>query len=169
MTKTQERLARLWAEKAKAAAPQMNYLPESIAAYEFILANTKPETMAGVEWVHSEHHLAGADWDGVPVVMIDPDSGSTTKVMDLNEETIYSAEDNDLSPNGKRYELREVGADMPARSYYVQTSHCERPTKDLHWETVDRDGMCREDYMEWKPCVWAWGTSARTGLCEARM
>lgn len=112
----QERLARKWAEEElQRVAGDVG----STAAAEFILANTEPETMADVEWVHGEHHMAGADWDGAPVVMIDPGNGRSTIVLDIEEEKVYSADDKDLTPNGKRYELREVTE--PARPVVLET------------------------------------------------
>lgn len=102
-----EKLARQWAELVK-SVPQSWHSKECRAAAEHILATTTPPTMEGREWVHAEHHMTGADWDSVPVVMIDPDNDRSTIVLGLEEEKVYSAEDKDLTPNGKRYKLVEV-------------------------------------------------------------
>ena len=102
----QKKLARQWAESR---GQFENRSERERAAAEFILANTKSETMMGREWVHSEHHMAGADWEGyIPVVMIDPASGRSTYVFTVEEEDVHEAADKDLTPNGKRYKLVEV-------------------------------------------------------------
>lgn len=101
----QKKLARQWAESR---GQFENRSERERAAAEFILANTKSETMMGREWVHSEHHMAGADWEGyIPVVMIDPASGRSTYVLTVEEEDVHEADDKDLTPNGKRYKLVE--------------------------------------------------------------
>lgn len=103
----QERLAREWAEKAKEAAPRMAYTPESVAAYEFILANTKPLTMADVEWDEDKHYLAGCMSPYGSMVMLRP-QGVNVIVHDLNSDLTEVFDSDDLTPNGKRYELVEV-------------------------------------------------------------
>lgn len=104
----QEKLAREWAERAKNFEVSSH---EQQAAAKFILAHTTPSTMAGVEWVHADHHMAGAYWEGdIPVVMIDPVDGGKTTVMTVEEESTHEADDSDLTPNGKRYKLVEAGA-----------------------------------------------------------
>lgn len=71
---------------------------------ERILVNTTPLTMAGVNWDDDKHRLAGATtqegtdvvmmWYDAPVEHIVTDEGTTPPDW--------------LTPNGKRYELREV-------------------------------------------------------------
>lgn len=101
----QKKLARQWAESR---GQFENRSERERAAAEFILANTESETMMGREWVHSEHHMAGADWEGdIPVVMIDPASGRSTFVFTVEEEDVHEVADKDLTPNGKRYKLVE--------------------------------------------------------------
>lgn len=159
-----EKLARQWAERIK-SVPREYHDEMHHAVADFVLAHTGPETMEGREWVHAEHHMAGAYWEGdIPVVMIDPvDEGKTT-VLTVEEESIHEADDSDLTPNGKRYELSEVTVssnenveadqcEQPERSYTVQTSLDQPPTDDS-WVEVDYRGMYRDDYMEWKPRKW---------------
>lgn len=98
-----ERLAREWAEMIK-AAPEDYGLASVHAAAEYILATTTPPTMADVEWDTKEHHLAGATLSG----------GSEVVMMWYDEDTNLIVTEKgfapceDLTPNGKRYELREI-------------------------------------------------------------
>ena len=105
----QERLAREWAQEKLAV--EYDY-PERVrgkelAAAEHILATTTPPTMADVEWDSGEHQGAGAiDSDGDVWVMIQDDGDYINCVgLDLNP---VGAKRGELTPNGKRYELREV-------------------------------------------------------------
>lgn len=98
-----EQLARQCAEKIKRLE---SVTPELQAAAEQILAITKKPTMADVEWDGDEHWLAGATLpNGVEVVMLRHDNGSSC--IDTNQ-GYYSR--GYLTPNGKRYELCEVGS-----------------------------------------------------------
>lgn len=129
-----------------------------------------PRTMAGVEWDHDKHHLVGAECDGEPAVMISPCGGDgmsrSIALISLGDGFFLEESDEYVVPNGKRYELREVGAtvssdenvspeqhEQPERSYTVQTSD-ENPPTEKSWVEVDDEGMYREDYMEWKPWKW---------------
>lgn len=101
MTNTEtQRLARQWVQKARPKGDR-----ETLAAMEHIMATTEPLTMADVEWRDEEHHMAGATThDGEEVAMIWPQTAvylATTKGTWRRDQ---------LTPNGKRYELREVGA-----------------------------------------------------------
>lgn len=112
---TTEQLARQLAEHVKALEVSS---PEMTATAERILATTTPPTMADVEWDTKEHHLAGA-----------------TTPMSRDVVMLWGDEDNDcifteegrilrkaLTPNGKRYELREVGApEQPAHPATLET------------------------------------------------
>lgn len=100
----QERLAREWAEKIK-SAPEM-CAPVVVAAAEHILATTAPLTMADVDWNDEKHYLAGATTlDGEEVVMMWPELSDRDYIG--TAQGTWSR--NQLTPNGKRYELREVG------------------------------------------------------------
>lgn len=108
-----ENLARQWAEAVK-DFPNAEYSVEAKAAIEHILATTTPPTMEGAEWDHKEHYLAGVDYDnGDKAVMIESNSPKTVAVLDPELKTLYYLGKEELTPNGKRYELREVGDDEP--------------------------------------------------------
>lgn len=114
----QERLARKWAEERMAVHRKVgeDYITEeSLAAAEYILATTTPPTMADVEWDRKKHTLAGATLDTGSatheVVML---AGSRTNVEYTSLDGAYgSGLRSEFTPNGKRYELREVGAGEP--------------------------------------------------------
>ena len=115
----QEKLAREWADYAKNVAVSS---PEQQAAADFILAHTAPPTMEDVEWDDKEHHGQGAvGEDGVEWIMVDmrPDrrivgiSPDFRKVRGLRPEW--------LTPNGKRYELREVADDQQDHPKVLRT------------------------------------------------
>lgn len=97
------RLAREWADTRN---------PDTLtevarAAREHILATTDPPTMADVEWDDEKHYLAGATTsNGGSVVMLWHDDIDTDHIITDHAEWPRDR----LTPNGKRYELREVGA-----------------------------------------------------------
>lgn len=102
-------LARQWAERNKACEVSS---PEIQAAANFILAHTTPPTMADVEWDFDKHYLAGAvDLDGNEVTMVGVRDG-LIRVFDVADINRYYApvleNPNHLTPNRKRYELREI-------------------------------------------------------------
>ena len=107
-----QRLARKWVQKTNPKGDR-----ETLAAIEQILATTDPLTMADVEWRDEEHHLAGATThDGEEVAMIWP---QTATYIATNK---GSRRRDQLTPNGKKYELREVGApEQPARPATLET------------------------------------------------
>lgn len=109
MSNETARLAREWAEFAL-TVPEGS--PGSRAAAEYIMATTSPLTMADVEWDDEKHHLAGATapfGDEVVMMWYDDD---TDHIFTNGEEWPRDR----LTPNGKKYELREVGAqEEPAR------------------------------------------------------
>lgn len=120
-----EKLARQWAERKKAQAKRhmedAGYFPreDTMAAIEHVLATTDPLTMADVEWDTKKHHLAGATLpDGHEVVMMWPDTYGTGHIIAKEGEWPRER----LTPNGKRYELREVGApEQPAHPATLET------------------------------------------------
>mgnify|MGYP006995033301 CR=1 FL=1 len=106
MSNNTARLAREWAEGAK-DFPNAEYSVETKAAIEHILATTDPLTMADTEWDTKKHRLAGATTsDGDEVVMLWHDDIDTDHIITDHAEWQRDR----LTPNGKHYELREVGA-----------------------------------------------------------
>ena len=113
MSNNTARLARQWAERAKNSKYFDEYADDAAAAVEHVLATTPPPTMADIGWNDAEHYLAGAvDADGHEVVMLDKLHGNI-RVCDVDQmgpgrPVLESPKT--ITPNGKRYELREVGA-----------------------------------------------------------
>ena len=108
---SQEQLARQWAEKIKSVPPSWH--GDTVrAAAEFILANTKPPTMAEVKWSHEEHSLRGAtDSYGDEFVMLDmqhPDEESELELFVWDGTDVTRDDPDYYTPNGKRYEIREI-------------------------------------------------------------
>lgn len=103
----QEKLAREWAERAKTREVSS---PEEQAAADHILATTTPPTMADAEWDDEKHNLAGATTPrGNDVVMMWCDDEDTGNIITGSAEWAPK----DLTPNGKKYELREVMDEHP--------------------------------------------------------
>ena len=107
MSNERERLAREWAVDCQGEGKLPAYGIAAQAAAEHILATTTPPTMQGVQWEHEKHHLAGATTPaGHDAVMMWHDVDETGHIItDLGE-----WRPDQLTPNGKRYELVEVGA-----------------------------------------------------------
>ena len=108
-----EKLARQWAERKRKQVQRhledAGYFPreDTMAAIEHILATTTPPTMADVEWDHDKYHLHGATTPkGDEVVMLWHDDIDTDHIITDHAEWQRDR----LTPNGKHYELREVGA-----------------------------------------------------------
>ena len=123
----QEKLAREWADYAKNVAVSS---PEQQAAADFILAHTAPPTMADVQWDAREHlGTIGVGEDGVEWVMLGrrPDGRIVGITADFQK--LRDLRPKWLTPNGKRYELREVavssnenvGADQPEHPKALRT------------------------------------------------
>lgn len=97
-----EQLARQCAEEIKRLEA---VTPELQAAAEQILAITKKPTMADVDWDDEKHYLAGATTsNGGSVVMLWHDDIDTDHIITNHAEWPRDR----LTPNGKKYELREV-------------------------------------------------------------
>ncbi|WP_273407860.1 hypothetical protein [Corynebacterium ureicelerivorans] len=130
---TTEQLARQLAEHVKALEVSS---PEMTATAERILATTTPLTMADVEWDDEKHHLAGATTPkGDEVVMLWHDDIDTDHIITDHAEWQRDR----LTPNGKHYELREVGA--PAEPAHPETLATEPDYRNApHGTIVDIDG-----------------------------
>lgn len=108
---TTEQLAREWAEEYQNDWPRFTpgthaaeLVEKAKAAAEYILEHTAPKTMADVHWDDEEHHLAGATTpSGIEVVMLWLNTGINHIATDHG---LYARAM--LTPNGKRYELREI-------------------------------------------------------------
>lgn len=104
-----EKLARQWAKKTTPKGDR-----ETLAAIEHILATTSPPTMAGVEWDHEKHHLAGAVFQNAgtdttaEVVMFQKIGTGAIFAVDDEDGQPFIGDASKYTPNGKRYELREV-------------------------------------------------------------
>lgn len=101
------KLARQWAEKFKADAIYVATMGELAAAADVILEHVSPLTMEGVEWDDNIHRGLGAvDDAGQEWVMLQDDGPYISLIgLDLNP---VGAKREELTPNGKRYELREI-------------------------------------------------------------
>lgn len=109
MSNERERLAREWAESVNPKMPN-EYV---CAARDHILDTTTPPTMEEVEWDAEKHVLAGATLltnndEQVDVVMLAKDL-SLIEYATMGGEYGYEHYSY-FTPNGKKYELREVGA-----------------------------------------------------------
>lgn len=105
-----EKLAREWAEMELDNAGEFSNKGR-IAAAEHILATTTPLTMADVEWDWKKHYLAGAtnEIGDVECVMI-AEAENMIVNAELGDDRVVLTSPGALTPNGKKYELREVGA-----------------------------------------------------------
>lgn len=105
-----EKMARRWAESRNP-----NSLSEDArAARAYILDHTAPQSMADVEWDAEKHVLAGATLltdndEQVNVVMLAKDV-SLIEYTTMGGEYGYEHYSY-FTPNGKKYELREVTVD----------------------------------------------------------
>ena len=106
MSKERERLAREWAEFALAVPVGS---PASRAAAEHILATTKEPTMADVKWDSSRHFgLVCEGEDGVEWVMLYRRDDGRIMGVTPDLQKVRGLRPQWLTPNGKKYELREI-------------------------------------------------------------
>lgn len=135
MSNERERLAREW---ATSTLPRGD--AKTLAAIEHIMATTTPLTMADVEWDDKKHFLAGATHKetNAPLVMIGPAMrDKTTDCVALSLNCGYQVENHNLTPNGKKYELREV-TDKPEHPVEPSTKTMDEYTLS---ERTDMVGM----------------------------
>lgn len=102
----QEKLARQWAERVMTTTLE-RIDPVQRAAAEYILDTVPPATMADVEWNDEKHLGAGATDTNGRVWVMSQDDGGYINCIGLDMRTC-GAPAEDLTPNGKRYELVEV-------------------------------------------------------------
>ena len=109
MTDTNTKTAQLAREWAQTTQPKGD--AKTRAAIEHIMATTTEPTMADVEWDDEKHYLAGAtsEIDNSECVMLAPRNGMILNAKPGNDRVSLTSS-GALTPNGKRYELREVGA-----------------------------------------------------------
>ena len=124
----QKNKARQWAEGVL-SNPEAHSEME-IAAAKHTIDTTPPLTMDGVEWDSEKHYLAGATaFGGKEVMMIRPTRDDTCIVTDKGTWLRGL-----LTPNGKRYELREVGA--PEQPEHPETLVTEQDYENAPTGTV---------------------------------
>ena len=161
-----EKLARQWAERKKAQAKRhmedAGYVTreDTLAAIEHVLATTDPLTMADAVWNDEKHHLAGATTpSGIEVVMLWLNTGINRIVTGGG---LYARDM--LTPNGKRYELREVGAPE-------QPEHPEVLTTREDYENAPVGTIVARN--EYHPCVkqhfGVWENTFGTTYSDAEM
>lgn len=110
MSNNTARLAREWAQFELGNAGVFSDKGR-IAAIEHILATTTPLTMADVEWDDEKHHLAGATApfaSGTKEVVMLTERDDDTIDFALMDGRFGSVRKTHVTPNGKKYELREV-------------------------------------------------------------
>lgn len=115
MSNEREKLAREWAKDCQGEGKLPAYGIAAQAAAEHIMATTTEPTMADTEWDGDKHFLAGATLDAEEneeeMVMCGyTRDGEIYVVQPDGEKRGYWPMPCDLTPNGKRYELREVTA-----------------------------------------------------------
>lgn len=148
MSNETARLARQWAERSKNSKYFDKYADDAAAAVELVLATTGPLTMADTLWDDEKHHLAGATThDGEEVVMVWPTAHTTDYITAVEGEWARK----ELTPNGKRYELREVGA--PEEPAHPETLVTEQDYENAPYGTiVDIDGtVAVRGWAGWYP------------------
>ena len=106
-------------------------------AAQLILATTTPPTMADVEWDDEKHRGAGATdtISGKSWVMIQ-DDGDYVNCIDFDMES-FGILASELTPNGKKYELHEMGET-------VSSNEKVGPDQKEHPETL----RTAEDYKD---------------------
>ena len=122
MSNNTARLAREWAQFELDNAGEFSDKGR-VAAAEHILATTTPLTMADVDWDVEKHYLAGAtsEIDGSELVMVAPLDDLIVSAKPGGDRVSLTSPDV-LTPNGKRYELVEVGApEQPAHPETLET------------------------------------------------
>lgn len=164
----QERLARQWAERVMTTTLE-KIDPVQRAAAEYILATTAPPTMAGVDWDHEKHHLAGAVFQNAgttaEVVMFHKDGTGAIIAVDVEDGRPFIGDASKYTPNGKRYELREVG--KPDRPEYLETleDYWTAPEGTIVAEPEGDPYMAKD--CKWKLNAWPYPATYVAGTPRA--
>lgn len=115
MSKTQEQIARKWAEN-HIAINGFTDNPVLEAVAEVVLRNTKPETMRDVEWDPEKHRGLGATDDhGDEWVMLEWNGAERIVCATPDLEKVHNIDRLNLIQNGKRYGFtaeEEAGHDV---------------------------------------------------------
>lgn len=137
----QEKLARQWAEKIKTLHVSS---PEMEAAAEYILATTEPEKPQLTRWDGVE--MDGREW----VVQAVSETGALQLIAADGSAYAHDFAEN-VIPNGKRYELREIGAGEPDAPTHPATLTTEQDYNNApHGTIVDIDGtVAVRDFTGW--------------------
>lgn len=109
MSKTQEQIAREWAENRMSIKSFTdNPVPEAVA--EVVMRNTKPETMRDVAWDPGRHRgLGSTDGYGNEWVMLKWNGAERIVCATPDLEKVHSIARFSLTPNGKRYGFTAEG------------------------------------------------------------
>lgn len=145
--------ARLARQLAEGANPD-NLTDTAKAARERILATTDPLTMADVVWDDEKHHLAGATLPGGgEVVMVWPDVHNPDLIITKEGEWARK----ELTPNGKRYELREV-TDEPTQATVSldENAGADQPEHPTTLETLEDYANAPAGTVVAEPLYFAW-------------
>lgn len=102
----QEKLARQWAEETRDNFMSSSELEE--AAAEYILEHTAPPTMVDVDWDHETMPGTGALTKNGRLWIMRDDAGDAIDCISTDLAEIAFVAKEGLTPNGKRYELREI-------------------------------------------------------------
>lgn len=152
MSNDRERLAREWAV-AITSVPNIHSAITQAAA-EHILDTTTEPTMADVEWDDEKYRGAGAtDTNGKTWVMSENDGGYINCTgLDMST---CGAPAEELTPNGKRYELVEVTGDEHPETLTTVEDYDQAPegtivaaTGYLSTPLVKRYGKWRRAFIE---------------------
>ena len=121
MSNNTARLAREWAEEYQNDWPKFTpgthaaeLVEKAKAAAEHILATTTEPTMADVEWNDEKHAFGGAviNFNIGPTEVVMLSEGGCDDLINfaLSDGRVGTLSKSRFTPNGKRYELREIAA-----------------------------------------------------------
>lgn len=109
MSKTQEQIARAWAEN-RMSAKHLTINPTLEAVAEVILQNTQPPTMREIVWDPKKHRGAAAtDGYGNEWVMLKWNGAEKIICATPDLEKVHNIARFNLTPNGKRYKFAAEG------------------------------------------------------------